>query len=167
VKAKSKLSPLGKPTGSIERTKDPAQLVQSEDDTPIVPKTLLGVHNQMNHLGTVCVTPILTEIVDEPLFGRLIAAGLKKADARHLMYAAHSDNACDWFVTIDPDFMDRRAQLEDVCRGLRIVTPSELVVEFSLNTDEDRNDAPVAGATPLFATYYDHNCHQVLPINKP
>jgi hypothetical protein len=150
-----------------ERTNDPtlrSQLVQPQDDTPVVPKdhTLLGIHNQMDHLGTGCVTPMLTEIVDGPLFDSLIAAGLKKADARHLMYAAHPDNACDWFVTTDPDFTDRRAQLENLCPGLRIVTPSELVVELSLNAH-----APVSETTPLCATYYDHNCHQVLPNRKP
>jgi hypothetical protein len=108
-----------------ERTNDPtlrAQLVQSQGATPVVPKdhTLLGIHNQMDHLGTVCGTPMLTEIVDGPLFDSLIAAGLKKADADHLVYAAHPDNACDWFVTTDPDFTDRQARLENLCPGLRI-----------------------------------------------
>jgi hypothetical protein len=157
-----------------ERTNDTmkrAQLVQSQGDTPVVLKdhTLLGIHNQMDHLGTVCVTPMLSEIVDGPLFDSLIAAGLKKADARHLMYAAHPDNACDWFVTTDPDFTDRRAQLESLCPGLRIAKPSELVIELSLGTDEERNDAPAGSVrkpTPRFATYYDHNCHQLLPINS-
>jgi hypothetical protein len=141
-----------------------AQLVQSHADTPLVPKdhTLLGLHNQMDHLGTVCVTPMLTEIVDGPLFDSLIGAGLKKEDARHPMYAAHPDNACDWFVTTDPDFIDRRAQLENLCPGLRIVTPSELVIELSLNVDEKRGDAPVSVSVrkPTPFTYYDHRCHQ-------
>jgi hypothetical protein len=40
----------------------------------------------MGRLGTVAVTPIITEIIDERLFKSLTAAGLKDADARHLMY---------------------------------------------------------------------------------
>jgi hypothetical protein len=155
-----------------ERTNDPtlrAQLVQSHGDTPVVPKdhTLLGIHNQMNHLGTICNAPMLTEIVDGPLFDSLIAAGLKKADARHLMYAAHADNACDWFVTTDPDFIERRAQLEELCPGLRIVRPSELAIELSLNTNEDCDDGVSGSArnkTPMFTTYYDHRFHEVLPM---
>jgi hypothetical protein len=77
------------------------------------------------------------------------------------MYAAHPDNACDWFVTTDPDFTDRRAQLENLCPGLRIVTPSELVIELSLSTDEKSGN--VQKTTSPLAIHYDHNCHQLLP----
>jgi hypothetical protein len=56
----------------------------------------------MGRLGTVAVTPIITEIIDEGLFKSLTAAGLKDADARHLMYAARDE--CNRFVTTDPHF---------------------------------------------------------------
>jgi predicted nucleic acid-binding protein len=118
-----------------DRTKDPStreQLVNARGDTPVVQSDhkLLGIHNQMNHLGTVANCPILTEIVDEALFKSLTAAGLKVADARHLMYAAC--NECDRFVTTDPHFTSRRTPLEALCPGLKIVTPSELAAEPSI-----------------------------------
>jgi hypothetical protein len=61
-----------------------AQLVQSNGDTAVVTKDheLLGFHNQMDRLGTVSVSPLITDIVDEPLFKSLTDAGLKKGDAR-------------------------------------------------------------------------------------
>jgi hypothetical protein len=91
---------------------------------------LLGFHNQMDHLGTVCVTPIITDIVDQGLFDKLKATGLsEKDDAKHLMYAIH--NNCDRFVTTDHDFFDRLKQLTPLCRGTKIVRPSELVAELS------------------------------------
>ena len=70
------------------RTALRAQLADSRGATPVVSNDhkLLGFHNQMGRLGTVAVTPIITEIIDEGLFKSLTAAGLKDADARHLMY---------------------------------------------------------------------------------
>jgi hypothetical protein len=120
-----------------DRTSDPAVralLANSRGETPVVPNDhkLLGIHNQMNHLGTVANCPILTEIVDEALFKSLIAAGLKVPDARHLMYAAC--NGCDRFVTLDLEHFinnGRRSQLEALCPGLKIVMPSELAAAGS------------------------------------
>lgn len=101
---------------------------------------LLGFHNQMDRLGTVSVTPFVTEYVDADLFKGFTKAGLKDADARHLMYAVY--NGCDWFVTVDRDFLfARRSQLESLCRGLKIVTPVELAAELKLA------GAPVASTT--------------------
>jgi hypothetical protein len=57
-------------------------------------------------------------MVDEQLFASLKTAGLKDADARHFMYAVH--NGCDRFVTTDPDFLDRRTQLQALGRGILI-----------------------------------------------
>jgi hypothetical protein len=93
---------------------------------------VLGMHNQMDRLGTVSVTPFVTEYVDVELFKSFMNAGLKDADARHLMYAVH--NRCAWFVTTDPHFTDigRRAELEPLCRGLKIATPVELATELKL-----------------------------------
>jgi hypothetical protein len=117
-----------------DRAKEPtvrAQLAQSRGETPVVPNDhkLLGFHNQMNRLGTVAVCPIISEIVDEALFKGLTTAGLKEADARHLMYAARND--CDRFVTTDPHFISRRPELEALCQGMKIVKPSDLDAEFS------------------------------------
>ena len=62
------------------------------------------------------------------LFENLKKAGLKEADARHLMYAVH--NKCDRFVTTDRDFLRRRSQLTSLCGNTRIVRPSELAAEL-------------------------------------
>jgi predicted nucleic acid-binding protein len=74
----------------------------------------------------------VSDVVDEPLFEQLKNAGLasgkpsrRDSDALHLMYAVH--HHCDWFVTLDSDFT---TELEPLCRGLRIVRPSELVAEL-------------------------------------
>ena len=83
----------------------------------------------MDYLGGFITNPLVTDIVDDALFAALNAQGLRDAAARHLMYAVC--NACDRFVTLDPDFLDRRDALEAQCRGLRIVKPSELVTELS------------------------------------
>ena len=66
--------------------------------------------------------------VDNELFNDLKSQGLDDSDARHLMYAAC--NECDRFVTLDPDFLNRRVSLEARCKGIRIVRPSELVAEL-------------------------------------
>jgi hypothetical protein len=137
-----------------DRTKDPtvrAQFANARGDTPVVDNDhkLLGFHNQMDRLGTVAVTPLITEIVDEGLFKGLTAAGLKEADARHLMYAARND--CDRFVTTDPDFTSRLSQLEALCPSLKIVTPSELATQLSIEKFIKRplSDAEVAAISRL------------------
>ncbi len=85
-----------------------------------------------NGYGWFNKSPILTEVVDDYLFGTFKAAGPRDdADARHLMYAVH--NRCDRFVTTDPHFLDRRPELEKSCHGLRIVKPTELVSELVLD----------------------------------
>jgi hypothetical protein len=125
-----------------DKTKNPtvrAQLAQSRGEIPVVPKdhTLLGFHNQMHpRLGTIAVTPILTEIVDDTLFKSLTAAGLEEPDARHLMYAGC--NGCDRFVSTDPDFTERKLQLEALCQGLKIVTPSKFVAELMLDAGDQQ-----------------------------
>jgi hypothetical protein len=72
--------------------------------------------------------PFVSDIVDEALFSDLKKIGLRDADARHLMYA--SVNACVRFVTLDPDFLSRRAALEARCSNIKIVKPSELSAEL-------------------------------------
>ena len=73
-------------------------------------------------------SPLVTDIVDEPLFAKLRILSLKDADARHLMYAVA--NGCLRFVTTDPDFIDRRDPIHAACPTIRIVKPSELLAEI-------------------------------------
>jgi hypothetical protein len=83
--------------------------------------------------GSRLVGPLVSDIVDVSLFADLTAIGLSDSDAKHLMYAVV--NSCDRFVTLDPDFLDRRDALEARCPSLRIRTPSELVAELGLTAD--------------------------------
>jgi hypothetical protein len=109
------------------------KLVKARADVPLVTENekLLGFHNQMDRLGTVSTTPILTEYVDTDLFQSLTNEGLEDADARHLMYAVH--NGCDRFVTVDKHFLfPRQPRLELLCRGLKIRRPVELANELKL-----------------------------------
>lgn len=73
-------------------------------------------------------SPLVTDIVDEGMFARLQAEGLKNGDARHLMYALC--NGCARFVTTDPDFLGRRSAIEAAYPKIRIVKPSELLPEM-------------------------------------
>ena len=116
-----------------DRATDPnvrALLVQARPDFPLVAENekLLGFNIQ-DEPGTFISSPMLTEYVDADLYEKLKKRGLKDADARHLMYAVH--NKCDRFVTTDPDFLSRRTELAALCRGTKIVLPSELAAEFA------------------------------------
>jgi predicted nucleic acid-binding protein len=80
-------------------------------------------------LGTISINPIVTDIVDEGLLSALKQAGVSDGDAKHLMYAVH--NKCGRFVTLDfKDLLPLRATIGPLCRGTKIVTPSELVAEL-------------------------------------
>jgi predicted nucleic acid-binding protein len=112
------------------RATDPirARLEQARP-VPLVKENekLLGMHSYGDQLTWIS-HPMLTEYVDSELFENFKKAGLKEADARHLMYAVH--NKCDRFVTTDSDFLRRRSQLTPLCGSTKIVRPSELAVEF-------------------------------------
>lgn len=71
--------------------------------------------------------PLIDDIVDPALFEQLTKnAGLKDADAKHVMYAVA--NACDYFVTLDTrDLLPRRSTIESICPQLKIMTPIEAV----------------------------------------
>jgi predicted nucleic acid-binding protein len=117
-----------------DRTRDKTVRSELEQDRPNIQVVaddhrLLGFHHQQDHLGGFVTCPMITDVVDDALLTTFQTAGLKGADARHLMYAVH--NRCDRFVTTDPHFLDRRATLERSCRGLRIVRPSELSIELA------------------------------------
>jgi predicted nucleic acid-binding protein len=92
---------------------------------------VLGFWNQDDpRFGTVTTNSMVTEIVDESLFAELKKAGISDGDARHLMYAIH--NKCDRFVTLDTrDLLPKRSDVAPLCRGTKIVRPSELAAELS------------------------------------
>jgi predicted nucleic acid-binding protein len=116
-----------------ERTKDVTKhaklsAARAEVSTVATDHVVLGFSNLSNRRGTTLTYPLVSDIVDEALFSDLKKIGLREADARHLMYA--SVNACERFVTLDADFLDRRAALEARCSNLKIVKPSELAAEL-------------------------------------
>jgi predicted nucleic acid-binding protein len=113
----------GRATDSIRARLEQARPVSLVKEN----EKLLGMHSYGDRFTWISY-PLLTEYVDSELFENLKKAGLKEADARHLMYAVH--NKCDRFVTTDRDFLRRRSQLTSLCGNTRIVRPSELAAEF-------------------------------------
>jgi predicted nucleic acid-binding protein len=116
-----------------ERTRDAARRSQLEAARDLVSVVqadhrVLGFEVLDGPLGTISTNPIVSDIVDEGIFADVTNLGLRTADARHFMYAAA--NNCQRFVTLDPDFLDRRALLEARYPPLRVVRPSELAEEL-------------------------------------
>jgi len=118
-----------------ERTKDPtkrAKLDAARTEVSVVASdhVVKGVGNisGLYGYGTTVVHPLVTDIIDDALFTDLRKIGLRDGDAKHFMYAFA--NMCDRFVTLDPDFLDRRTALETRCKTLRIVKPTELAAEL-------------------------------------
>lgn len=92
---------------------------------------VLGFSQNTDPCGGYVVAPLVTDVVDETLLAQLQAAGLKRGDAYHIMYAAHG--RCDWFVTLDErDILPRKTDIEALCAPLRVVRPSELTVSLGL-----------------------------------
>ena len=73
-------------------------------------------------------SPLISDVVDESMFEALTTDGLKRGDAIHFVNAV--TNKCDVFLTTDPDFMDRRPQLEAQYPPIRIMKPTELLAEL-------------------------------------
>jgi hypothetical protein len=95
----------------------------SQDD-----HVVLGVNTSSDRYGGYICQPLVSDLIDEPLYSRLRAAGLEKDDAKHLMYAFHQ--GYEWFVTKDHHFLNQRDALEALCHTIQIRTPSELVAEL-------------------------------------
>ena len=117
-----------------DRAHDPLErgaLERGRKEVPVAidDHLLLGFNHSRDHLGGFVTNPILTEIVDEQLFSVFRRAGLKPPDARHLMYAV--TDGCQALVTLDRHFLNRRSELESLPRGIRILSPSELLAELS------------------------------------
>jgi hypothetical protein len=117
------------------RAKEPAvrtALVEHSNDVSMVQADhrLLGFNNiDYGQLGFIS-NPIITDIVNDTLFAQLGVAGLKDADAKHVMHAVEND--CQVFVTLDNrDLLPQRVAVEAVCGGMRILKPTELVAEFA------------------------------------
>ena len=119
-----------------ERTKDPASrktLLEAQGDVPTVEEDheVRGFTASQDRVGGIITIPIVSDIVDQGLYDDLLTTGVEKDDAHHLMYAAH--NKCERFVTLDTrDLLPKRAVLEPACRGMKIVTPTELAGELGL-----------------------------------
>lgn len=90
---------------------------------------VLGFHNQPDQYGGFISSPLVSDVIDEAVFSELRALGLTKGDPYHLMVAFA--NGCDRFLTTDPDFINRRVDIELRLRSIKIVTPSELLAELS------------------------------------
>jgi hypothetical protein len=71
--------------------------------------------------------PLIDDIVEPALFEQLTkSAGLKDADAKHVMYAVAND--CDYFVTLDTrDLLPRRSAIQSLCPQLKVMRPTEAV----------------------------------------
>jgi predicted nucleic acid-binding protein len=111
-----------------ERTRE--ELRSSRDKTPVVSEDhkLLGFNSvDLGHRGFIS-SPRITDIVDEEIFAKLRAVGLKSGDARHLMYALF--NGCVRFVTTDLDFLNRRTTIGATYSKIRIIKPSEMLEEI-------------------------------------
>ncbi len=85
-------------------TRDPvvrAVLIAHAHEVSVVPNDhrLLGFQSLDQGRYGFISSPMISDIVDEDLFAKLIAAGLKDADAKHVMYAVAND--CQVFVTLD------------------------------------------------------------------
>jgi len=118
-----------------EKTRDPIKrdtLAAARGEVSVVASdhVVLGFSNIESPSGTTAANPLATDIVDQALFRDLKSVGLDDGDAKHLMYAVVND--CQYFVTLDPDFLNRRDALEARCKPIRILKPSALASELSL-----------------------------------
>jgi predicted nucleic acid-binding protein len=116
-----------------ERTRDVARRSQLEAARDLVSVVqadhrVIGFENLVGPFGPIAANPLVSDVVDESIFADVTALGLRSADARHFMYAAA--NNCQRFITLDPDFLDRRSLLENRCPSLRVVKPSEMAEEL-------------------------------------
>jgi hypothetical protein len=116
-----------------DRTRDSAKRAKLEEarcEVSVVATdhVVLGFSHHQDQYGGFIANPLVTDVVDEPLFADLKSIGLQDADARHLMYAVTND--CQRFLTLDPDFIDRRSALRARCPSIQIVTLLELAEEL-------------------------------------
>lgn len=120
------------------RTRNPevksALTARSTEVSVVQPDHVLLRFNtvDMGHRGFIS-SPVLSDIVDENVFKRLLSAGLEETDAKHLMCAIVGK--CDVFVTLDTkDILPHRKAVEAACPEIRILKPSELVAEIAASS---------------------------------
>lgn len=107
-----------------ERLRDGIQMVDLLRDDHIV----LGFSNQSDPLGGMICSPLVKDVIDDPLYKGLVHLGLKKDDAHHFMYAAC--NGYDAFLTLDRNFRSRSAELLKLCPSMTVRVPSALLSEL-------------------------------------
>jgi predicted nucleic acid-binding protein len=116
-----------------EDNTDPARRLaffeaRAEVSAMATPDTILGAHREPSSSPNVRVP--LYAVIDASLLDDLKTMGLKDADARHLRNAVRGE--CDFFLTLDSDFLKRVGQLHTRCPAIRILKPTELVTELGL-----------------------------------
>ena len=136
TKVTSRLSWREQQRAPVEQTR--VALKQNRRDSPIVKEDWVrGSYATLEEEnGSFASWYTGTHVVDEDLYRSLLNFGLKEEDACHLMYAVH--NLCETFLTLDKHFLgtssnSMRGELEKLCRGLRILKPSELLAELNLS----------------------------------
>ena len=108
-----------------------------------VDHVVLGFHTQTDPYGGFISGPLVTDIVDKPLFLELREKiGLEDDDAKHLMYAVHNGYAR--FLTCDSHFLTRRTAIERRCPSIRIQKPSELAADLPAINDGSEVDPTLA-----------------------
>ena len=145
TKVTSRLSWREQQRVPVEKTR--LALRQNRPDTLIVEEDWISGSNGYleGENGDFAAWYTGTQMVDERLYRGFRLVGLEDDDACHLMFAVH--DRCDRFLTLDADFLGnpsnfRRRDLEQYCRGLRIVKPSELLTELNSSKALTRSDEP-------------------------
>ena len=105
----------------IEKFLYPLPKVQFVEDHEV-----RGFNNQWNWQGGIS-SPL---IEDHSLAKALHKIGLKRRDAHHLMLAIMA--SCDIFLTCDKGILNRKQDLQNEFPSIRLMKPSEFVVEFTL-----------------------------------
>jgi hypothetical protein len=123
----------------LENMRDPQQregLRRDYESLAPIPRdeNPIGFYNQMDHVGTVSMGPIVLDIQDEALYLELCKRGLKHRDAQHLTQAI--SNSCDVFLTRDNGIIAHRDWL--MTQGIRVRRPSELISELGLAVSESK-----------------------------
>src|ERR1700730_17824830 len=120
----------------VERTKNPQQRANLQSDLEKlqqIPKDekLLGFNIQSDPF-TFISSPLMSDILDEKLYGELIQRGLSPDDAHHISHAIC--NECDVFLTHDEQtiVIPHRQWLEERF-PIKVFLPSELLEFVATN----------------------------------
>ena len=117
-----------------ERTKNPltrAKLAAGWNDVSVLqPQHAIAGMNFQDDGLCFFASPIITEIVNRPVFDGLQNLGLKRNDALIVMAAINSD--CEYFVTLDGrDILPLKTAIESAY-PIRVMRPTEFVAEINL-----------------------------------